>query len=330
MSLNSTEFVVPRPGGAPSPVKIPISGPTEEAFTNTFGKLLPPAKYLNAANGKAAYYEILPSSPGNGSQIPDRVLLVHGIQTPALGMFPLANALHALFPSTHFVLVDLWGHGLTDTPIVPHEQSLFHQLLDDLLDHLKWPSVHIVGFSFGGALTVGYVASRSSRVKSFVLVAPAGLIRSSNLLAEDLEHLRGDDFVAARKWVIEYLEGGDLIVPANWKERFAKGEVVATAVKEWQLREHPGHAASVVAILRDAGAMDNDAEFVNAVRTGIPSRVILGELDGICTEKELTDIGFTDVVVVPQIGHEVARAKVPEVAAFISDFWKKLSKPSSG
>jgi pimeloyl-ACP methyl ester carboxylesterase len=330
MSLISKDFVLPRPGGAPSTLKPPISGPTEAVFTNTFGKLLPPAKYLNTGNGKAAYYEIQPSTPGNGSQTPDRVLLIHGVQTPALGMFPLTSALHKMFPSTHFVLVDLWGHGLTDTPVVPHEASLFHKLIDALLDQLKWPSVHIIGYSFGGALTVGYVASRSSRVKSFVIVAPAGLIRSSNLLVEDLGYLHGDDPVAARKWVLEFLEGGDLVVPTDWKERVAKGEVVAQAVKEWELREHPGHAASVVAILRDAGAMDNDAEFINAVHTGIPSLAILGELDEICSQKELIDVGFTDVVVIPQVGHAVVRERVPEVASLIRGFWTKLSKPSTG
>lgn len=323
--------MLPRPGEAPGLTSAPIPGPTEAAFTETFGTLLPPAKYLDTINGKAAYYEIPPSSSlGEVSRTPDRVLFIHGVQTPALGMLPLTRALQAPFSHAHFVLVDLWGHGLSDTPVVPHDAKLFHQLLDALLDHLGWPSAHLVGFSFGGALTVGYVGSRTSRVQSFTLVAPAGLIRSSNFTPEQQGHLRGDDEALARKWVLEVLEGGELVVPADWKERVQKGEVVAEAVREWQIREHPGHVASVIAVFRDGGVMDNDAEFVKAARTGIPSLVVLGGLDDFCSEQELKELGFANVTVVPQVGHGVVRKRASEVAAFISHFWKTLEGAKGG
>jgi pimeloyl-ACP methyl ester carboxylesterase len=266
-----------------------------------------------------------PSATKNSSQTPDRVLFIHGVQTPALGMQPLAAALHSQFPHAHFVLIDLWGHGLSDTPVLSHDASLFHGLLDALLDHLQWPSAHIVGFSFGASLTVGYAATRSSRVKSFTLVAPAGLIRSSTFIPEEQEHFRrGCDEVAARKFIIGWLEGGELVVPAGWKERVARGEMVAQAVKEWQMREHPGHIASVVAVFRDGGAMDNLDAFSSAVGTGRPSLVVLGENDDVCSEKELSEIGFNDIYVVPGAGHGVVRENVPEVAGFISDFWAQL------
>ncbi|KAJ4377216.1 hypothetical protein N0V83_000039 [Neocucurbitaria cava] len=325
MSSTSSELVLPRPGAHNSPPQAPISGPSEAAFTQTFGQLLPAAKYLHTPTGKAAYYEILPSFPRNDSHAAiERVLFIHGVQTPALGILPLARALHTSFPSAHFVLVDLWGHGLSDTPVVPHVASLFHQLLDALLDQLNWASAHLVGYSFGAALTIGYTASRSSRVQSFALVAPAGLIQSSRFTEEEQAHLRGDDEVAARKWVLRFLEGGDLVVPADWKERVGRGEVVAEAVKEWQMREHAGHTASVVAVVRDGGVMDKDAEFVRAAQTGIPSIVVLGEQDGLCTEEQLKGLGLANVAVVPQVGHGVVRERAPEVAAFISDFWTKL------
>jgi pimeloyl-ACP methyl ester carboxylesterase len=227
------------------------------------------------------------------------------------------------------VLVDLWGHGLSDTPVLPHDPSLFHKLIDALLDHLGWPSAHLVGFSFGGALTVGYVASRTSRVKSFTLVAPAGLIHSSNFTAEEQAHLRGDDEVAARKWVLEFLEGGELVVPADWKERVGRGEVVPEAVREWQMREHPGHTASVVAVVRDGGALDNDAEFIRAAQTGIPSLAVLGALDDVCSREALNQVDFANVYVVPEAGHGVVRERVPDVAILIGEFWAKLTKNSS-
>ena len=150
MSTCENELVLPRLGTWSGSHMKNIPAPTEAAFIATFGTLLPPAKYLNTATGKAAYYELLPSTSANNASTPDRVLFVHGVQAPALGMLPLARALHNSFPHAHFVLVDLWGHGLSETPIVPHTTSLFLKLLDDLLDHLAWPFAHLVGFSFGG------------------------------------------------------------------------------------------------------------------------------------------------------------------------------------
>jgi pimeloyl-ACP methyl ester carboxylesterase len=325
MSSASSEFVLPRPGTSlPSPHP-PISGPSEEAFTSTLGALLPPAQYLRTSTGKAAYYCISPSTSETSTSTPDRVLFIHGVQTPALGMQPLAAALHSRFPQAQFTLLDLWGHGLSDTPVLPHTADLFHELLDALLDRLEWPTAHIVGFSFGGSLTVGYAASRPERVKSFTLVAPAGLIWSLSFTPQEQEHFRhGCDEVAARKFIISWLEGGELVVPTDWKERIGRGEMVAQAIKEWQMREHPGHTASVVAMVRDGGAMDNFHAFSRAVGTGIPSLVVLGEHDGVCDEKQLSGVGFKDVFVVPGAGHGVVRERVPEVSGLITDFWTKL------
>ncbi|OAL50862.1 alpha/beta-hydrolase [Pyrenochaeta sp. DS3sAY3a] len=324
MPQSSNEIVIPRPGAVSGPPQPPIAGPDERIFTETFGKLLPEAKFLKTAHGTAAFYEILPlSSLSTEHSLPtlDRVLFIHGVQTPALGMLPLARALHKSFPQAHFVLVDLWGHGLSDTPILPHDMELFLRMFDRLLDQLEWPSAHIVGFSFGASLTTGYVSSRPSRVQSFVLIAPAGLIRSADFTAEEQAHLQGDDEIAARRWVVEFLEGGDLVVPEDWKKRVDRGEVVAQAVKEWQLQHHPGHLASVVAMFRDGGALDNHLGFIKAAGTGTRALVVLGERDGLSSSIELKELGFTEITVVRHAGHGVVRENILEVAESIQNFW---------
>lgn len=326
MSFASKEVVLPRPGQEHSRPRPPIAGPPELAFTSTFGTLLPPAKYIQTPTGKAAYYELPPYAPSTISPTPDRVLLIHGVQTPALGLLPLARALQGSFPQTHFVLFDHWGHGLSDTPATPHEQILFHDLIDALLNQLKWPTVHFIGYSFGGALTPAYVVSHTERVKSFVLVAPAGLMRSSNLDAEGQMHFRGEgDEMAAQQWVYKWLEGGELVVPEDWEEKVAQGEVVATALKRWQLREHAGHAASVLGIIRDGGVFDNHHAFPAAAQTSIPSLAVLGESDGIVSKEGLEEVGITNVAMIPGAGHGVVRERVPEVAALIEEFWKELA-----
>lgn len=317
------DLVLPRPKASYEP-QPPVAGPTESAFVKAFGALLPAAQFLQTPRGKAAYYEIAPSLSEDDTTKIDKVLFIHGVQTPALGMLPLARALQKSFPAAHMVLIDLWGHGLSDTPVIPHEASLFHELIDNLLDHLSWPSAHIVGFSFGGATTVSYVASRPSRVKSFTLVAPAGLLELSMFTSEEQACLQGDDNDAVKKCVLNILEGGDLVVPEDWKERVANGEVVAEAVREWQMRKHPGHTASVVAIFRDGGVMGSHAYFDKAAKTGIPSLAVLGELDSLCSKDQLNGHGFENVFVVPKAVHSVVRDQAAKVANLIGDFWKTL------
>ncbi|OQO08915.1 hypothetical protein B0A48_05805 [Cryoendolithus antarcticus] len=319
---------LPRPSERQGLPKPPISGPSESAFTTTFGALLPPAQYLQTPVGKAAFYALAPPNLRSSSSPnpPFRVLLLHGVQTPALGLLPLAAALQESYPHAHFVLLDLWGHGLSETPNVPHAPQVFHQLIDGLLGHLSWPSAHFFGYSFGGATTAGYVAARPDRVDSFVLAAPAGLMRLADFTPEKQTYLLGDtgDEAQAHDWIINWLEDGGDFVPEDWKERVARGEVVPAAVRQWQKRVHKGHVASVVSMFRDGGALDGQKVFTEAAGKGLRSLMVLGETDDVCSAGDLEEVGFTNVHVIEGAGHGVVRERVPEVAALISSFWDGL------
>ncbi|CAJ2507134.1 Uu.00g083200.m01.CDS01 [Anthostomella pinea] len=330
--MPNATLVLPRPGTAAKPGDEPqsIPAPSEEAFVATFGNLLPQASYLRTCHGRAAYY-IFPATAGQpttSSETPPtpRVLLIHGVQTPALGMQPLARELSTRFPHAQIVLVDLWGHGLSDTPLAPHDPPLFHALVEALLHELGWADAHFVGYSFGASTVASLAAARPELVASMVIIAPAGLIRSGNFSEVQRGYLRGGEGVEeqARAWILDWLEGGELVVPKDWKERVGRGEVVAKAVKDWELREHEGHAASVVAIFRDGGALDRHAEFAKAARTGIKHLCIMGEKDDVSSAEELQGLGLRNVEVVPDVGHAVVRERVQEVAQLIEEFWNRL------
>lgn len=322
--------VLPRPGTTASGTETPrvIAAPSESAFVAAFGQLLPQATFLKTKHGNVAFYE-LPSSSVTQAQTTSpvaRVLFVHGIQTCAIGLQPLASTLSARFPGAKCVLVDLWGHGLTDTPFVAHDAALAHDLLESVMVHLGWEDAHFVGYSLGGSLTASFAAARPERVASMILIAPAGFVRQEQFDELQKSYLRGGEGIEeqAKTWILEFLEGGDLVVPPDWKERVERGEVVAEAVRQWQMKHHEGHVASVVALFRDAGVLDNDHAFAEAAKTGIKSLCILGQLDDIVSEQDLHSIGMQNTVSVPQAGHAVVREKVPEVAGLIEDFWKKL------
>jgi pimeloyl-ACP methyl ester carboxylesterase len=314
-------LILPFPDVGPSSRPSPISAPLESAFTNTFGQLLPSATYISTEHGRAAYYHITPSSYTTRSR---RVLLVHGVQTPALGLLPLAQALLARDPTLSIVLVDLWGHGLTDTPEIAHTPSLFHGLISSVLDDVKWSSAHIVGYSFGGSLLAGYLASSPDKVDSAVLIAPAGLLRTSNFSPGDQKVLRGDKDVTdeeARSFMLNFLEDGELVIPPDWKERVGRGEVVAEAIRSWELAEHAGHEGSVLAILRHGGVVDNHSAFQTTVGKGVPCLAIVGTEDPVCSVTDLEEVGWSNVKVVQDAGHGLVRQRAEEVAGMIMEFW---------
>ena len=326
----SQEIIIPRPGTESNLPTSPIPGPSEEHFTSTFGNLLPPAEYLKTSNGQIAYYTFSPTSSAKTTTTttttsPSRVLFLHGVQTPSLGLLPLATSLHASFPSAEFVLLDLYGHGLSATPLLPHTPSLFHDLIDRLLNHLNWPSCHLLGYSFGGATGMGYISSspsRAARVISISLIAPAGLWNPASL---DTSKFDSADYGVVKSYILELLEGGGpLIVPSDFASRIAKGEIVAEKIREWQMVNHKGHTASVIAIVRDAGVLARPEIYKKAVATGVPIIAVLGETDDVVYEKDLNGVGVGNVHVVEGAGHAVVREKVPEVAAHVGGFWKGI------
>ncbi|THZ16121.1 alpha/beta-hydrolase [Aureobasidium pullulans] len=325
----SQEIIIPRPGTEPNTPTSPIPGPSEEHFTSTFGNLLPPAQYLKTSNGQIAYYTFSPTSSAKTTTTtttsPSRVLFLHGVQTPSLGLLPLATSLHTSFPSAEFVLLDLYGHGLSATPLLPHTPSLFHELIDQVLDHLKWPSCHLLGYSFGGVTGMGYISSspsRAAKVISISLVAPAGLWKPEDL---DVGKFESKDYAVVKSYILELLEGGGpLIVPSDSASRIANGEIVAEKIREWQMVNHKGHTASVIAIVRDAGVLARPEVYEKAVATGLPIIAVLGETDDVVFEKDLMEVGVGNVYVVEGAGHAVVREKVPEVAAHIERFWKGI------
>ncbi|KAL4873032.1 hypothetical protein BDV12DRAFT_209669 [Aspergillus spectabilis] len=321
-------LVLPRPGDILSETSSSIPAPSQASFTSTFGNILPTASYLHTPHGRAAYYT-LPSSPPKKNNPISRVLFIHGVQTPAIGLYPLASTLSSKFANAQCVLLDLWGHGLTDTPILPHEPGLFHSLIEILLKKLGWESTHFLGYSFGGSVVTTFAAKRPDIVESLVLVAPVGLLKFESFDEKGKEYLLGrsgdiEEEEKAQKWVINFLEDGELIVPADWKESVAKGEVVAEAVRAWEMEEHKGHAGSVVGVIRDGGIMDRHEEYREVMKKGVKSFVVLGEKDGICSVADLEGVGVGNVVVIPGVGHGVVRERAKEVAAFVEEFWNGI------
>ena len=317
-------FALPRPTQTPTG-QTHVS-PNPDSFLATFHTGLPHPHFLPSAHGRTAIYR-LPAPANPTTQQPTRpILLIHGLNTPALGLLPLARALQARHPSAPIALYDLWGHGLSSTPLVPHTPALFHAQLLHVLGFLRWPAAHLVGYSFGGATAASFAVYHPWNVLSVALLAPAGLMvweRDVPAEARALVDVRERE-AEAKGAVLDWLEGGPLVVPDGWEERVGKGEIVAEALRAWEVREHPGYEVSVLSVVRDGGIVGREERFMELAGLEVRKCVVLGEVDDVCDEKLIRGLGFDDVTVLKGAGHGFVRDRVEETAGIVSRFWSEV------
>ncbi|KAJ3094930.1 hypothetical protein HK100_005974 [Physocladia obscura] len=340
MANNDLPIIIPRPDtdrtALFSEESTSIAAPTESSFVSQFGTHLPPAQYLTQkhehgnSSTNTAYYEFLPSTAPVSGLSAGRLLIVHGVGTPALGMFPLAKVIRESYPHFHIVLYDHFGHGLSSTPLVPHVPALFHAQIIALFDHLKWANAHLLGFSFGGSTVTSFTALHPHLVSSFTLVAPAGLISSDSFSEQEKRYLAGGPGVdenAARDWIVDWVSGGPLVVQPDWKDHFSRGEIISgDPIQVWERENHKGHIPSIVAMFRDGGACDMHEYFkIASNKSNIYKLAVIGELDSVCSEQDLKNVGFDHIIVVPKAGHSLVRNRVSEVASPIIEFLQKAS-----
>lgn len=96
------------------------------------------------------------------------VLLLHGF-TGSLGTWQFLDK--TLGEYFQLIKVDLIGHGRTACPADPRRYAMGEAVNDlaALMDMLKLEKVHILGYSMGGRLALGFACTHPNRVQSLIL-----------------------------------------------------------------------------------------------------------------------------------------------------------------
>ncbi|KAI1741405.1 alpha/beta-hydrolase [Xylaria scruposa] len=296
-----------------------IPAPSYESFASQFGDAFPKPKFLESGLGITAVYELPPPSGESKRQ----VLMIHGLNTPALGLVPLAKELQALDPDAHIVLFDLWGHALSSTPLLPHTPHIFESQIHQVLSFMKWTSAHILGYSFGGSILTKFALHNPWVVQSATLLAPAGMVNQANF-DERMQELLDDPTnreAEAIDAVLSFLEGGPLVVPSDWQERVKRGEFVAEAFREWELKSHRGYPNSVYSMFKEGNVYGCEDYFRRFAQLSLKKLTVLGETDAVCDGDKLAGLGFDNVQIVLNNGHGVVRTAPGEVARIIYEMW---------
>ncbi|MDD9148783.1 2-succinyl-6-hydroxy-2,4-cyclohexadiene-1-carboxylate synthase [Sporolactobacillus sp. CQH2019] len=125
----------------------------------------------------------------------ETVLLLHGF-TGSLATWQFLD--QALGDRFRLVKIDLMGHGQTACPADPRRYAMDEAVNDlaALIDRLGLEKVHILGYSMGGRLALGFACTCPDRVRSLILEsASPGLADEDSRKARRLHDRKLADFI---------------------------------------------------------------------------------------------------------------------------------------
>lgn len=76
----------------------------------------------------------------------------------------------------HYISYDLYGRGLSIHKYMEHDINLYVNQLHEIIKEIdNKKEIHLVGYSYGGLIAHEYKKKNPDRIRSIVLVAPAGM-----------------------------------------------------------------------------------------------------------------------------------------------------------
>ncbi|MBV1926046.1 MAG: alpha/beta hydrolase [Rhodobacteraceae bacterium] len=201
---------------------------------------------------------------------------VHGMTTPSYIWRNLAEGLALM--GFRVLIYDLYGRGYSDRPSGTQDQSFFIQQLDDLLaDQDIEGDITLLGYSLGGAIATTYAAHHPDKVRQLVLLAPAGILKNTTLMANFIVKtpLIGD-------WLMLALFARSQRKIAE-TERRGTGTGTAKGATELMLRElqYKGFITAVLSSMRGLLAQTLQDEHKTVYDAGIPVLAIWARDDKI-------------------------------------------------
>ena len=124
-------------------------------------------KSFNYAGNRVVYLD-----HGQG----DPLIFLHGQASDLLNFEPV----FPLFDTAYRVIaIDYPGFGKSDKPEIQFTEDFYIGLIDELFTATGIESATLIGHSYGGLVSMVYAAARPQRIKSLVLISPAGIQKYS-------------------------------------------------------------------------------------------------------------------------------------------------------
>lgn len=114
--------------------------------------------------------------PGKKGTVP--LLLMNGIGASTSLLTPFVEALDRAYPDTEIITFDAPGTGGSSTPCLPYRFSGICKIVDQMIDHLGYNKVNVLGLSWGGMLAQEFTYQYPQRVGKLILAATCAGVMS--------------------------------------------------------------------------------------------------------------------------------------------------------
>lgn len=225
------------------------------------------------------------------------------------------------FEEYKIVLIDLLGHGGTDSPEDSERYSMEQQLgdLKKIVDHLGLNNFALAGYSMGGRTTLAYACTFPERLSALLLESSSPGLKNEE---QRSERRRNDGRLAER-----IISGGTISFVDSWekiplfKTQESLSEPVKRAVREERMAQNPvGLANSLIGM--GTGVQKSYWEKISQLQ--IPVLLITGRLD-----EKFTAIAEEMVSLIPNAehreimgGHALHVEKPAEFATIVVEYLK--------
>jgi pimeloyl-ACP methyl ester carboxylesterase len=239
------------------------------------------------------------------------VLLIHGFTVNLQSQWGAPGILAALARDYRVIALDNRGHGKSGKPHDPKQYGA--EMAEDavrLLDHLKIPRAHVVGYSMGASITAKLLTTHPDRLLSATLGGSGGVRegavpRRYEVLAESLEQGKGFGPLI------------EVLTPPG------RPKPTEEQVKEINERLTAGNdTQALAAVVRGLKGLAVSDEKLKANR--VPTLALIGEIDPL--KKGVDEVkdrmANLQVVVIDGADHFTAFAR-PEFVKELRDFLRK-------
>ncbi len=250
------------------------------------------------------------------------VVVLHGFTGSIETMHDISDALAT---TRRVVAVDLLGHGMSDAPVETAAYAMEAEAsrLLAVLDHLRFATVDVVGFSMGGRVALSLGVAAPQRISSLVLIgARAGFTDGPERAARvgaDAALANRVETVGVAAFVDEFYS------QPMFASRCRLGQDALAADRQRRLQATPqGLAGS----LRGAGAGAMAPLQHDLGGLTVPTLLVVGEEDDVRFHTAAAEIAAlapeTSVAIVPGAGHAAHMENPAAVLDATKRFWGTL------
>jgi 2-succinyl-6-hydroxy-2,4-cyclohexadiene-1-carboxylate synthase len=249
---------------------------------------------------------------GNGEPL----LLLHGFT----GSMETWKPFLPYWQEFRLILVDIIGHGLTDSPHDParYEIEQVAADLDTLLRHLHVEDVHVLGYSMGGRLALTFAILYPHRVRKLMLESSSPGLKTE----QERRKRRENDETLAR----EIEQYGVAAFVEKWEKLplFASQKCLPSSVQEEIRKERlKNNKTGLANSLRGMGTGRQPSWWNRLPKVNIPTLLICGEWDEkFCriAEKMKEHLPHCKMATVSQAGHAIHVEQREIFAKIVSEF----------